>query len=53
MRNGAPMSEVIPGDEDRDGDGAIAPDDDETQDTDEQTEGGTGSDDGGPGSRNM
>ena len=48
------MSEVVPGDEDRGGDGAIAPDDETTpEDTDERTEGGTGSDDGGPGSRNM
>ncbi len=41
------MSEVIPEDEDRDDDGAMEgalADDDE---------GGTGSDDGGPGSQNM
>jgi hypothetical protein len=45
------MSEVIPGDEDRGGDGAIDLDDDTAQDTENQ--GGTGSDDGGPGSHNM
>jgi hypothetical protein len=47
------MSEVIPGDEDRGGDGAIDLDDDATQETETDNEGGTGSDDGGPGSRNM
>jgi hypothetical protein len=39
------MSEVIPGDEDRDGETPLG-----GEDTDE---GGTGSDDGGPGSENM
>ena len=48
----------MPGDEDRGGGGAIAPDDETkddvpTQDGETETEGGTGSDDGGPGSRNM
>jgi hypothetical protein len=47
------MSEVIPGDEDRGGDGAIGLDDDTAQGTDTDNEGGTGSDDGGPGSHNM
>jgi hypothetical protein len=41
------MSEVIPEDEDRGGDGAIG----EALDDDDQ--GGTGPDDGGPGSQNM
>jgi hypothetical protein len=43
-----PVSEVIPEDEDRGGDGAMegALDDDDDQ-------GGTGPDDGGPGSHNM
>jgi hypothetical protein len=44
------MSEVIPEDEDRGGDGAIGGTTDE--DTDEG-EGGTGVDDGGAGSQNM
>ena len=43
------MSEVIPEDEDRGGEGALHPD--ATPQDDEQ--GGTGSDDGGPGSQNM
>jgi len=43
---GAEFSEVIPGDEDRGGDEPLGNDDD-------TTEGGTGSDDGGPGSENM
>jgi hypothetical protein len=51
----APMSEVIPEDEDRGGHGALEPDDgapgEHQGDDDEQ--GGTGSDDGGPGSLNM
>jgi hypothetical protein len=47
------MSEVIPGDEDRGGDGAIDLEDDTEQDAGTDSEGGTGSDDGGPGSRNM
>jgi hypothetical protein len=42
------MSEVIPEDEDRGGDGAIG---DALEDDDAQ--GGTGPDDGGPGSENM
>ena len=42
------MSEVIPEDEDRGGDGAMT---DALIDDDE--EGGTGPDDGGPGSQNM
>jgi hypothetical protein len=42
------MSETIPGDPDRDDDGAI--DDDVEPD---EEEGGTGPDDGGPGSQNM
>jgi hypothetical protein len=49
---GAQFSEVIPGDEDRGGDGAIDLDD-PGEDTDTDNQGGTGSDDGGPGSRNM
>jgi hypothetical protein len=44
------MSEVIPEDEDRGGDGALAPD---AAPHDEDEQGGTGSDDGGPGSQNM
>ena len=44
------MSEVIPEDEDRARDGALQPDA-PPEDDDEQ--GGTGSDDGGPGSQNM
>ena len=44
------MSEVIPEDEDRGGDGAINPD---AGTGDGDGEGGTGSDDGGPGSQNM
>ena len=47
---GAKMSEVIPEDEDRGGAGALEPDA-EPRDDDEQ--GGTGPDDGGPGSQNM
>jgi hypothetical protein len=46
------VSEVIPEDEDRGGDGAMEgalADDPE----DEEQEGGTGADDGGPGSQNM
>jgi hypothetical protein len=43
------MSEVIPEDEDRGGSGAIAGDDA----NDDDQEGGTGTDDGGPGSQNM
>jgi hypothetical protein len=45
------MSEVIPEDEDRGGPGAIGGRPDEDSDTDE--DGGTGADDGGPGSQNM
>ena len=45
------MSEVIPEDEDRDGSGAIGGRPDEGSETDQ--EGGTGADDGGPGSQNM
>jgi hypothetical protein len=50
VERGQAMSEVIPEDEDRGGDGAIgsALDDDMNGD-----EGGTGADDGGPGSQNM
>jgi hypothetical protein len=44
------MSEVIPEDEDRGGDGAIHPE--ANPDADDE-QGGTGSDDGGPGSQNM
>jgi hypothetical protein len=44
------VSEVIPEDEDRGGDGAINPD---AGTDDGDGEGGTGSDDGGPGSQNM
>ena len=44
------MSEVIPEDEDRGGDGAIGGAADEGTDDDE---GGTGADDGGAGSQNM
>ena len=44
------MSEVIPEDEDRGDDGAIGGALDEHQDDDD---GGTGADDGGPGSENM
>ena len=43
------VSDVIPEDEDRGGSGAIGRPDDES----EPDEGGTGTDDGGPGSRNM
>jgi hypothetical protein len=50
---GAQLSEVIPGDEDRGGDGAIDLDDDTPQENETDNQGGTGSDDGGPGSRNM
>jgi hypothetical protein len=42
------MSEVIPEDEDRGGDGAI-----EDALGDDDQAGGTGADDGGPGSHNM
>jgi hypothetical protein len=45
------MSEVIPEDEDRGGDGAIGGA--LGGDEDEETKGGTGADDGGPGSQNM
>jgi hypothetical protein len=45
------MSEVIPEDEDRGGDGAIGGATGEGKDDDEQ--GGTGPDDGGDGSQNM
>jgi hypothetical protein len=44
------VSEVIPEDEDRGGDGAIA---DALEDADASEEGGEGADDGGPGSQNM
>jgi hypothetical protein len=44
------VSEVIPEDEDRGGDGAINPDAGSDGD---DGQGGTGSDDGGPGSQNM
>jgi hypothetical protein len=49
------MSEVIPEDEDRGGDGALEPDDGapEEHQVDDDQQGGTGSDDGGPGSVNM
>jgi hypothetical protein len=43
------MSEVIPEDEDRGGDGAIG----EALDDEDDEQGGTGADDGGPGSQNM
>jgi hypothetical protein len=43
------MSEVIPEDEDRGGDKPLGGD----AGTDDKEEGGTGSDDGGPGSENM
>jgi hypothetical protein len=42
------MSEVIPQDEDRGGDGGM-----EDALADDDQEGGTGADDGGPGSQNM
>jgi hypothetical protein len=42
------MSEVIPEDEDRGGEGPIG-----DVEGDDDEEGGTGSDDGGPGSQNM
>jgi hypothetical protein len=45
------VSEVIPEDEDRGGDGAIGGALDKSDDTDQ--EGGTGPDDGGAGSQNM
>jgi hypothetical protein len=44
------VSEVIPEDDDRGGDGAITPD---AGTDDDEGQGGTGSDDGGPGSHNM
>jgi len=44
------MSEVIPEDEDRGGEGALGGSE---SDEDDDEEGGTGSDDGGPGSQNM
>jgi hypothetical protein len=45
------MSEVVPEDEDRGGDGAIGG---ALEDADhDEEEGGTGADDGGPGSQNM
>jgi hypothetical protein len=47
------MSEVIPGDEDRDDTGGIADIDLTPPDEGRDDEGGTGADDGGPGSRNM
>jgi hypothetical protein len=49
------MSEVIPEDEDRGGHGALQPDDTASthSEGDEDEQGGTGSDDGGPGSQNM
>jgi hypothetical protein len=43
------VSEVVPEDEDRGGSGAIGGPEDEP----EADEGGTGTDDGGPGSQNM
>ena len=43
------MSEVIPEDEDRGGDGAMTG----ALNDDDDDEGGTGPDDGGPGSQNM
>ncbi|MFL5964089.1 MAG: hypothetical protein ACJ757_14475 [Gaiellaceae bacterium] len=46
------MSEVIPEDEDRDGDGAIGGALEDSS-PDEGDDGGIGSDDGGPGSQNM
>ena len=45
------MSEVIPEDEDRGGDGAIGSALHDDEDTEQ--EGGTGADDGGAGSQNM
>ena len=42
------MSETIPGDPDRDDEGAIG-----EPDAGDEEEGGTGPDDGGPGSQNM
>jgi hypothetical protein len=49
------MSEVIPEDEDRGGHGALEPDDGAPaeQEGDQDVPGGTGPDDGGPGSLNM
>ena len=48
------MSEVIPEDEDRGGNGAIGEALTETDDApDDGGGGGTGADDGGPGSQNM
>ena len=50
------MSEVIPGDEDRGGDGAIEPDPEPGTGDEPETDdgqGGEGTDDGGPGSLNM
>ena len=53
------MSEVVPEDEDRGGDGAIgnaleeAAPEGADADGDGEEEGGTGADDGGPGSQNM
>ena len=51
------MSEVVPEDDDRGGDGAIGKALAETAfegaDGDGEEHGGTGADDGGPGSRNM
>jgi hypothetical protein len=44
------MSEVVPEDEDRGGDGAIGG---ALEGAEDDQEGGTGSDDGGPGSQNM
>ena len=51
LGGGRPVSEVIPEDEDRGGDGAIGG---ALGDTDtDNDEGGTGADDGGAGSQNM
>jgi hypothetical protein len=51
------MSEVVPEDEDRGGDGAIGKGLEKTAlegaDDEPEEEGGTGADDGGPGSQNM
>jgi hypothetical protein len=47
------MSEVIPEDEDRGGHGALEPDDSAPGEPEGDEQGGTGSDDGGPGSLNM
>jgi hypothetical protein len=47
------MSEVIPEDEDRGGDGAIGPALGDDPPEGGEDEAGTGADDGGPGSENM